>query len=389
MGGSQPALGILDPANDHLTTHSHTDVASGGDRISVGEHWVYVAENFPDGSGGFSSFIVRYNLQGEREVPFMTPMPHQSAQQGIIDMAVNPVTGELVYLSPTFGLYGNYGESYNALLPPPSSFSAVTPTSIGFTPEGSLLLSHPQEPRTCSSNNIYESVTTPVLPNWNEQEYWQDAPLAMGFLGFLSATPSPEDIILLKIAGVTAITGVTTFALSRLLDMQLSLAPYYLGQAEFILQKHVVVEEQVEIDQELINEARRIMGLDKNPDPNPDPIPVPWPFPLPQPRPVKPDTEPKECEITENWFTTSFYSWDDYYSRVMSGSPPFIIKTQQEIGPSCRPRWTTAVIIFMPTSRKTACTAYLSAIRRCQSRCFICRLTGITRTRPVDSMSSP
>jgi hypothetical protein len=332
-GGNQPALGIYTPGSGALETHSHPDILGGGDQIAVDENWVYLAENIPVGGGQCTSFIVRFDRNGELQAPFITPLGHLSARAGIIDMTVNPVTGELVYLSPEYGLYGCYGTSYNDELTPPADYTGTEPVELLCTADGAFVLTHPGQVRTAATADVYNAVTAGQEVVWSESDYFgTDASLAMMGFGPGAKTfglPLPTAQL---IVGGLVFTGTAVcmgMLVSTIAQTEISLATFNLGVAEQVIEKQKTREDvwdDVDID-ELLNKIKKWMekGTLLDPDPLPTPLPIPLPWPLPQPRiaPPKTDTEPDPCEIDTPWFQAEFFSWDDYYSRITRGQYPF------------------------------------------------------------------
>ncbi len=323
LGGDRPCLGILNPDTDQITLHTHPDIASGCDIVAAGETMIYLAENFIDHSGNaYNSRVVYFRPNGDAELP-IAPLPHLSAQSGITDMAVNPVTAELVYFSPVYGLWGNYNNDYNNELVLPAGFSGSTPINIHFNDSGVLFMTHQNKLSVASTPDAYQTITTASLPTWTEQTFDNTD---LGIRGLVAASvltlPSPDDLLLIGAALV--FTEIAAISASSLHDLEFYYPDYYLGSASYYFNKETVVKEAVETYRVgslrwLLRHCDFLMEDDPEPKDDPKPFPVPWP----QPKTHPPRLSEKQCQIDDPAFTSAFYSFDQYYNMVTSGTPPF------------------------------------------------------------------
>jgi hypothetical protein len=321
MGGSQPALGILDPAMDQLGRFYHPDIASGCDLLTVEDNLVYCAENYSDGSANTYSRIVVFHTDGETKLP-IAPLPEITTQEGITDMAVNPVTGEMVYFSPTYGLWGSYGNNYNTELDMPVDFGR--PLNLTFTDSGTLFMTNEQELQVLSATNAYEAVTSSVVPQWQGEQF--DNPFT-GSLALAAATVLPmtpaDEMLLVGAAGTLAFTAIAAAAISSLLGVDIYYPEYYLGSVEYFLEKEVVIEETIKkFRYGSLRWLLRNFDFDENYTPVPGPKPLIDPV-VPIPKTLTLELKQKRCQVEDDFFTENFFTFDVYHDLAKNGLSPF------------------------------------------------------------------
>jgi hypothetical protein len=165
--GSQPALGILDLNTEALSLHTHPNIASGADLLTVGENRVWLAENDLSGSE-MSSSIVRLRRDGSLDAPFFGELTTTASRSGIIDLKVNPDTGELVYLSPTYGLHGSYGNDYNSDLQLPDGLTLDDVSCLNFDISGNLIIAENSACMAHTSPSTLETIISDAFMDWQE-----------------------------------------------------------------------------------------------------------------------------------------------------------------------------------------------------------------------------
>lgn len=336
--GSQPPMGIFHPEDNSLQTYTHPDIVGGADHIAVGDYWVYLAENYHVYGDEYWSSIVRLSYTGAIQPPFDHRLEHESARYGIIDMAVNTVSDELVYISPIYGLWGSSGNVYNSYLNVPTSFANSELADIRFAQNGVFMMAHSQQSRIAITDDIYDAITNSSSIAWNEIEFWNDsepelAGLAFGLSGTLQLPTAGLDFLVGPVVALTA-TAATILIVNGIQNTLVPLAPFYLGTTQKVIEKEKAVETLKDVDvDEFIRAVERWLHQQaaKHPGPipttfkGPDPVVLPLPWPKPQPRTSQTDTDTEidECEIVDEWFKTNFYEWDDYYTHIKSQIPPF------------------------------------------------------------------
>jgi hypothetical protein len=260
-------LGIFDLNTETLTLELHTDpylFGNGSDLISVGSDRVWLARNGEGGGGGYMSRVFAIDPDASGVSKYKWPLETAQSQAGIIDMKVNPVTGELVYLSPVYGFCGSFGTDYNSMLDLPGGMAHDDVGCFLFNPEGQLVVRDREGASTFYTSSTYDALVSDAPLEWDEYQT-QPQTLMSGagpFALLLTQNPPAE----LVIGGLLLAAGYLNMVQSQAMASQ-QVEPFKLG----VLETPVKTDEVLE-DLEVWREAlRRISANKKLSDSGEDP----------------------------------------------------------------------------------------------------------------------
>jgi hypothetical protein len=322
-------LGIFDLNTETLRLELHTDpylFGQGADLISVGSEWVWLARNSAVAGGGYESRVFAIKRDAGGLAKFEWPLETPQSRAGIIDMKVNPVTGELIYLSPVYGFCGSFGTDYNQILDPPAGLSHNDIGCFLFNTEGQLVVRDKEGASTFYSFSTYDAIVSNAPLEWDEyQTQPQTLMTNVGPLALVLTKNPPAELV---IGGLLLVAGYLNLVQSQNMASQ-QITSFNLGMASAPAKTTEVVD-----DLKKFREALRRMSANKMLfDPGEDPGNHPFLTKLAVFTAVVAltkiaisahrESREKQCEITDTEFTSEYYEWDEYYPLVTNGIEPF------------------------------------------------------------------
>ncbi len=251
-------LGIFDLNTETLTLELHTDpylFGNGSDLISVGSDQVWLARNGEGGGGGYVSRVFGIDPDASGVLKYKWPLETPQSQAGIIDMKVNPVTGELVYLSPDYGFCGSFGTDYNSVLDLPGGMAHEDVGCFLFNPEGQLIVRDREGASTFYTSSTYEALVSDAPLQWDDyQTRPQTLMSGAGPFALLLTQNPPAELV---IGGLLLAAGYLNLVQSQAMASQ-QVEPFNLS----VLTTPVRTDEVVD-DLELWREALRRMSANK------------------------------------------------------------------------------------------------------------------------------
>ncbi len=271
--GSQPALGILDLKAETLSLHTHPNLATGADLLTVGENRVWLAKNDHMGSD-IHSAIVRLRRNGDLEAPFFGELGTVASQSGIIDLKVNPDTGELIYLSPAYGLHGSYGIDYNSDLALPDGMTLNDVSCLAFDVNGNLIIGETSACMTHATPSTLESIVGNAVMSWK-------AFLAKPQDNFIGLAPVLITLPKISVSPQLVIGGLTLYAIASFLIAQsdamasVNFIDFQIGVKDKTVDKETATE--IDLDEFRRRYTALMEQLKKNPQNIPEPFPIKFP----------------------------------------------------------------------------------------------------------------
>ncbi len=323
-------LGVVDLGSETLTLLSHPDLVMGSDLIAIGPaQMVWLANNIP-WNDGYQSTVAAFDLNKAPAFQPESALDFLQSKNGIIDFKVNPVTGELVYLSPVYGFCGHFGTNYNRVLDLPGGMANEDVGSFVFDSSGQLVIKSKEGISTFYSSSSYDAIVSNAPLNWQEYQIQPETLLSgLAPMTLLLPNPPPAQWV---VGGLLLVGTIIQVSQSIAMSSQ-QVEPFHLGVAEAPVAPEAVIDDVDDYRDELTGMGANRMLYDPGEEPDYDDLfdklsKILDYIDLAKAilEVIESESQPDpddECAITDPAFTNEYYTWDEYYPLVTSGSPPF------------------------------------------------------------------